>query len=567
MSAFSYSPDKAETGKSGHSQHKQRSVRGDRGPNRPEARERRAEATKARYDRRMDKLHGEWDPLLPPPTEFGAPEAFSNWRPIQDEAVSWALDQTKRHIVMCLPTGVGKSLAGMVLGKYHAEKTALGGLKGRVAILTSRIGLSDQYATEFGEIGLRSISSWRNYSSKEVYKAALLEAYNAPIISVNYQYFFHTVASAGRDGSRLGNFDVLVCDESHSLFHELSLFMSADLSRRQFRQWGMEWPIWLSDEPKHWAAWCLEYAIPFLSEYRKTNQDGLSEPELDELDGIVLTLRRVAGLRGRWIVDKHKNAEGEVHSVTISKVWPGEDARWLLHNQAQKIIYMSATVQPKVLELTGLSRGRDFVFEEWPHPFPEEIRPVIHIPTIRATERTATEEDWQKWVDRIDEIIDLYPYSLGLVHTVSYKRAQMFLELSRHAESGILHTHSREKTLETVEWFRQSDPPGVLISPVMVTGFDLPELEYQIIGKVPWPSMGDPLLKARAQDDKGFTPFLVMQDLVQSAGRIVRGPDWDSRGVSFIIDDNIGWFMYRNKKYKPGFFRVKKSRNGVVPPW
>jgi Rad3-related DNA helicase len=55
---------------------------------------------------------------------------------------------------------------------------------------------------------------------------------------------------------------------------------------------------------------------------------------------------------------------------------------------------------------------------------------------------------------------------------------------------------------------------------------------------------------------------MVMQDLIQACGRGTRAAD--DRCEVFITDDNIGWFLWRNKSLAPNWFEVRTVRE--IPP-
>ena len=479
------------------------------------------------------------DPTFTPsPTVFGAPPEFSSWRPQQEDAFIWALSRSERHVGMSLATGTGKSLISYLLGKAA---------KGRTIILTSRIGLANQYKAEFP--GIKEIHARRNYYTEEQYKEALASAIGAPIVVTNYQFYFYSVLSG-----RLGSFATVVCDEAAVTFRELSNFMSVNIEKEQIKKWGIVWPT-LGDIPQDWRRWATQTVIPSLKSVISHPPFPLSDRDIDEVNGLIMQFRILQRMDGRWVC-----AQNEVGTL-IAKVWPGEDAAEFLYPPyVRKIYYMSGTLRPHSMKLLGIPE-EEMTFKEWPHPYPAEIRPVIWIPTIRAVERTASESDWRMWRTRIDQIINNFPGKLGLVHTVSYPRAQMVATKSKNKE--IMVTHNSKTTVKTVEWFKEQKGNGslVLVSPVLVAGWDLPEVSYQIIGKIPFPDGRDVLVRARNEDDKTFNSYEAAQDLVQQAGRIVRGPTMDDWGLTIIIDDTWSWFGPKNRDAMPDWFKVEKRNS------
>jgi len=99
----------------------------------------------------------------------------------------------------------------------------------------------------------------------------------------------------------------------------------------------------------------------------------------------------------------------------------------------------------------------------------------------------------------------------------------------------------------------------------MATGWDFPddECRWQIIIKLPYPDTRGNIVKTRAKEDKDFTAYLVMQQLIQAAGRGTRrATDWCE---TFIIDDNIQWFLGRNQHLSVEWFKGAYKVSRTVP--
>ena len=98
-------------------------------------------------------------------------------------------------------------------------------------------------------------------------------------------------------------------------------------------------------------------------------------------------------------------------------------------------------------------------------------------------------------------------------------------------------------------------PDGVIVAPAMAEGFDLKNdlARFQVIAKVPWPSLGDRVMKRRMELDDNYYAWCTALKLVQSYGRAVRSKeDW---AYCYIIDSGFDWFMMKNGKRIPQWFR------------
>jgi Rad3-related DNA helicase len=87
----------------------------------------------------------------------------------------------------------------------------------------------------------------------------------------------------------------------------------------------------------------------------------------------------------------------------------------------------------------------------------------------------------------------------------------------------------------------------------MYEGVSLDEdlARWQIICKVPWPSLAEPAMKYLATEDKEYYANRTIKDIVQTYGRVCRGPT-DS-GTTLIWDNT--------------FERLLKEHSSLFPKW
>lgn len=157
----------------------------------------------------------------------------------------------------------------------------------------------------------------------------------------------------------------------------------------------------------------------------------------------------------------------------------------------------------------------------------------------------------------IDIIKGNFPNDRGLIHVSSY---QMAGRLGKHLVNRdpvlgrrILREQRPDPGMRK-QWETRLDAP-VLITPASRLGVDLPGLfPYQIIAKLPYPDLGDPLVDIRTKLDQGWYTRSTARDIVQTAGRVARNPQ-DS-GVTVITDSSFERNVYeRAPKSFPGWFR------------
>lgn len=74
-------------------------------------------------------------------------------------------------------------------------------------------------------------------------------------------------------------------------------------------------------------------------------------------------------------------------------------------------------------------------------------------------------------------------------------------------------------------------------------------------GNCPYPDTRDPVMRSRHEDDKEWSSFLAMENIVQSSGRCTRSAE--DKCEVFFCDDNAKWFMYRYRDFSPIWFRKR----------
>jgi len=100
-----------------------------------------------------------------------------------------------------------------------------------------------------------------------------------------------------------------------------------------------------------------------------------------------------------------------------------------------------------------------------------------------------------------------------------------------------------------------SKKPTVLISPSMTEGVDLEgdASRFQVLCKVPYPFLGDKLVKKRMNKWKWWYPFQTTKTIIQSVGRSIRSQE--DTAVTYILDADWERFYRMNRDLFPSSFR------------
>lgn len=502
---------------------------------------------------------------IPPPQAFGLPQKFRSWRPGQPRAIINTIDNEKRYTAHVCPTGFGKSLTYVAIG-------IMGGM--RTLILTSTKGLQTQLLDDFGDAGLVDIRGRNAYKCLFVndkstgcdagpcvlgmqcplrdcgclYYDQLKIAARADMVVTNYAYWM----TSNRFGSGLGKFDLIVCDEAHDAPDIVASHLTINMDREKGYTAGII-PSGRLDgyTIEDWKLWARTQRPGVNAELRAQEASAHSGMSANaarkyvKMRVLAQDLKTIEEeLDDTWVVRSSST------ELVFAPIWPAPYVERRLLLGIPHVVLTSATVNMKTVNMMGISNA-DIEMLEFEHSFPLAHRRLIHIPTIRMNYR-CTDMQLKQWVRRIDQIIGPRTDRKGVVHTVSYKRRDMVMANSKY--EGYMITHRRLNTEAQVRKFKEAQAPAILVSPSMATGWDFPynECEYQVIGKVAYPDTRDKIVEARSKTDKDYTSYVAMQQLVQACGRGVRAAD--DRCETFIIDDNITWFMQRYKKFAPRWF-------------
>ena len=89
----------------------------------------------------------------------------------------------------------------------------------------------------------------------------------------------------------------------------------------------------------------------------------------------------------------------------------------------------------------------------------------------------------------------------------------------------------------------------------MTEGVDLKDdiSRFQIICKVPYPYLGDKLVKKRMYKWRWWYPLQTAKSIVQSVGRSVRSAE--DHAVTYILDDDWNRFFSKNSHMFPEDFK------------
>ena len=501
------------------------------------------------------------------------------FREHQYEAILRAYQSEKPIVVIHAPPGAGKSLIGMTLARLYKKATYLVSskplqqqLRGDFPEARLLMGRNNYTCNKLSMVSADLCTSTPsnvcNLKSKCQYEIAKLNALEAQFPILNYHYFLHEANYVGKFSNKN---PVVICDEAHSIESLLLSFVNLFLSSTLTRSLNIPKPKYKTSTAKGKGGYTgLESWKSWAKDAKRMVQYKLNDVKSCYIGNI-------SDEGGNWELDKikkKKQLNGLVSKIDLfSKIvtddWLFKDDKgymfeptWLtpeitnqyLWRHGEKFILLSATFPPMQMlaHLLGLGLN-DIEYIPVPSTFPAENRPIILSPAGDLSHKCFN-DNIQGVVEKVKEIINLYPNDKGVIHTISYKLNAHIMNI----RDPRLITHDSKNKQDVLNMFINSPKPFILVSPSSEQGLDLYDdrARFQIIAKAPFLSLASKQVSARVFKNKlgnYWYKSAAAQSIIQMAGRAVRHKDdwcdtWiiDDKGVELVVD-NAG--MY------PGYWR------------
>lgn len=361
--------------------------------------------------------------------------------------------------------------------------------------------------------------------------------------------------------------DLLVCDEAHLMEHALIDVDTIEVSKRTFEL--LRVPLPLSLDLNSWRAWAEQY-LPAVEQRVGALMRTFTANQHPHRDDIREARRLQSALNVLSEVLRI-NPQGVPYFVgrtamgfVIQPIWAWSTAHNLLWRYGRHILIMSATVGNPSLttKLLGIEPG-DWQLVDVPSTFPVANRPVFYWPIMRMNVRTTDRDKFQQ-VHALAHIAAKFPNSAGVIHCCSYDLGRFLYDNSAIYPALVsrLVIHDTKSRAAAFKDFEESPGNRILITPAATTGVDWDFVGWQMIPKIPFPNLGDDIVRLRyeyaTEEGEPIGKQVFLQEaalaVVQASGRCVRTPT--SKGVTVITDANF-WslFKFTSPMSFPSWFR------------
>ena len=532
-------------------------------------------------------------------------------RPIQREVIAdidSAIKSGYKNILLCMPTGVGKSHIAMTVAKslgssfivtaqkilqdqYTRDFEFVYPMKGKsnfpCLAIYERTGISYNEAALDPEMGCNfGVCSWEtktpegkkkikyceykpsisvlpvfNRGTEDEQVSPIREAchyYNQKFQALlathalfNYSSYFQTRLYSKGIEEHLKR-ECLVADEAHEIENQIIGYIGLDIPLSYMTVLDLQFADFVTDTIDGVLEIMDALGDGYTRLIRKIEAD---DPRTDQTlrlrrrrESIDMSATEIKNDPENFVVQEHRDISDKVTKISIRPIEVGKYTKRFFDMPHQ--LFMSATIHKgRFCKTMGMPES-ECAFVEVPlSPFPAISR-RIKFHNVRWLNYRSTAEDYDAVYSKAEEIMDQYSDKKGLALTTT-KRQCGDLQNLVGSRVSVAHEGVDGKRAAVLDAHAKTRRPNVIASPSLWHGVDLKDdlSRFQIIVKTPYLSMADKRTKVKAQRDRDWYQYATLVKLLQGFGRSVRN---ESDYCDTHVLDGAAWqLLLSMKEYVP----------------
>ncbi len=252
-----------------------------------------------------------------------------------------------------------------------------------------------------------------------------------------------------------------------------------------------------------------------------------------------------------WVVESSYNDKLKINELSLEPIWAKDYLEKFIWSRYDIVVLMSGTILDKKLfsDINGIDAEKA-VYYSVPSPFAVENRKVIYMPLGKMS-YTKKEETFKKFVPFFGKLMKKYPDVKGIIHTNSFELSK-WIEDSVKDSRLVFHTSANKE--EMLRHHFTTETPTIIVSPSVSTGvsFDNERSRFQVIAKIPYPSLASQKNKMRQKTYPDWYSWRTVSEVMQSAGRSIR--NINDYADTIIIDESFGDVLRYSSHYFPKWF-------------
>jgi Rad3-related DNA helicase len=536
----------------------------------------------------------------------------------QQDALDFIINNNKENpntkfYLLNMPVGVGKSHLAVMISDWYTSKVNTGA---KVDIITAGKILQDQYDVTYESI--RNLKGKENYSCKSYSTSCAhgkefnrlnkttcdfcpyddsKNGYLGGKVSLTNFHLYLTYAVYNQKMFDQRESSVLIVDECHEFDDVMSDFITIKITETIIKRlkFTNEYEIIKALSKVKSITEYVSFLKYFLNEIKVTiaTIDGSMVPNRDiqsdkrdlkisslvnlgpnkdvkmmqivtdlkqYLQKIDIFLQEYDANPHNWVLESNYNEKSKQKELSMEPIWAYDYLDKYVWSHYDMVILMSGTILDKKLfcELNGLDEENSTYYSV-PSPFPIENRKIFYM-SLGKMSFTKKEETFKNYVPYLHKILKKYEMQKGIVHTNSFELADW---IKRDVENSRLVFHDSSTRDEMLKHHMDSKHPLVLVSPSVGTGvsFDHEKSRFQVIAKIPYPSLNSQKNKLRQKNNPEWYAWKTVSGIIQMCGRSVRSKT--DYADTIILDGSFSDILRYSSKFLPEWFQESIQKVSV----
>lgn len=361
---------------------------------------------------------------------------------------------------------------------------------------------------------------------------------------LNYSMFFHLPDEVKAR-------TIIVCDEASEIEEELVKAFSVNVVYKHLDTVGVEYTK-LEDETTA-KGWFTDLYGIVEQKYDQALQEVAKNKTLTQKDTIKMrylsqlykSLEKVVNLWGlvEFVIERD---EKSIQAVPLKVDYLATN----LFSYADAIVMMSATIidHANFAKTLGI---KDYKYIEVESTFDPKKSP-IHCSDKYVLSYATMEANLPKVIDMAVVLADNHSKDKGIIHTHTFN----ITEKLKRKLNGRRYLYREEgvKNEDILTEHALRKDATVLISPSMAFGVDLKDdaARWQIIMKVPYPSLASKRIKKLTDLDQRWYIRKMLTAFVQMCGRSTRSEE--DHSVTYVLDASIMKILKQHRDILPKYF-------------
>lgn len=513
--------------------------------------------------------------------------------------VRTALNGDKKFVIICAPTGTGKSMISKSIGnaspqpgsrwqelvddnllfkqthtgEYSYADDAYECDSFGSYVLTITKNLQNQYKELFEDTSiLKGKSNYRcnvdDQYDVETAPCVLLPALKNSCIQANTCHYYNNRREAISNKFSALNYKMflslpphvrrrkaIICDEASELEEELVKRFSITVDYNTLTRLGVTHSKLLTIDKRQVLNWVTSI-ISSISEIReellnKNSKKDSSDQSARDKNKLLVVSRLYNSLltiHAHWFDSEFMiEKDSEAVKLTPLKVNKLSDT---VFAHGDKVILMSATIvdHKQFAKTLGI---RDYDYIEVGCEFDSELSP-IYVSTKAKLNHKNLVKEMPKVVNQIKHILEIHKFDKGVIHTHTNAITSMINGSIK--DKRMLYRQVNATNEDILELHSKDNKPTVLVSPSLTYGVDLKDnlARFQIIVKLPYSPLGSKRVKALFEQDKRWYENKMLVNLIQACGRGTRSTTDHCK--TYILDGNVVRVLQTCKERLPKYF-------------